>query len=155
MECNDEEREGLRSLVGQLGRLCTNSRSDLSYDVLELSCKVNNPKVEDLIEANKCLRTVYTFESSMYFPGTGDASKNKLMVYSDTTKYKLVVCSDAPNANLPDGLPVLGDLLFFFSGRMVIVVLCIGRQRKFESCKKHPCCRNTGSCRGSRHGLLP
>ena len=41
--CIDEEKEMYRSLVGQLGWLCTYSRPDLSYDVLELSCKVNNP----------------------------------------------------------------------------------------------------------------
>ena len=105
VECNEEEKESLRSLVGQLGWLCTNSRPDLSYDVLELSCKVNNPKVEDLIEANKCLRKACTFESSMYFPGLGD-----------TSKYKLVAYSDASYANLPDGFSSTGGFVIFLEG---------------------------------------
>ena len=105
MVCNEEEeKESFRSLVGQLGWLCTNSRLDLSHDVLELSCKINNPKVEDLIEANKCLRKACTFESSMYFPNLGDISK-----------YKLVVYSDASHANLPDGSSA-GGFVFFLTG---------------------------------------
>lgn len=105
MECNEEEKECFRSLVGQLGWLCTNSRPDLSYDVLELSCKVNNPRVEDLIEANKCLRKACTFESSMYFPELGDSSK-----------YKLVVYSDASHAGLPDGSSSAGGFVVFLVG---------------------------------------
>ena len=105
MKCNDDEKEDFRSLVGQLGWLCTNSRPDLSYDVLELSCKVNTPKVEDLLEANKCLRKACTFESSMYFPCLGDV-----------TKYKLVVYSDASHANLPDGVSSAGGFVIFLVG---------------------------------------
>ena len=105
VECNEGEKENFRSLVGQLGWLCTNSRPDLSYDVLELSCKVNTPKVEDLLEANKCLRKACTFESSMYFPCLGDA-----------TKFKLVVYSDASHANLPDGFSSAGGFVIFLVG---------------------------------------
>lgn len=105
VKCNEKEKESFRSLVGQLGWLCTNSRPDLSYDVLELSCKVNNPTVEDLIEANKCLRKACTFKSSMYFPGLGDSSK-----------YKLVVYSDASYANLPDGVSSAGGFVIFLVG---------------------------------------
>jgi len=105
MECNVEEKESFRSLVGQLGWLCTNSRPDLTYDVLELSCKVNSLKVEDLIEANKCLRKACTFESSMYFPELGDICK-----------YKLVVYSDASYANLPDGYSSAGGFVIFLVG---------------------------------------
>lgn len=103
--CNKEEKDSFRSLVGQLGWLCTNSRPDLSYDVLELSCKVNNPKVEDLIEANKCLRKACTFESNIYFPDLGDISK-----------YKLVVYSDASYANLPDGFSSAEGFVIFLVG---------------------------------------
>ena len=105
MDCNKEERERFRSLVGQLGWLCTNSRPNLSYSVLELSCKVNNPKVEDLFEANKCLRKACMFVTSIYFPGLGDSSR-----------YRLVVYSDASHANLPDGCSSAGGFVIFLVG---------------------------------------
>ena len=54
--CTNEEKEMHISLVGQLGWLSTNSRPDLSFDVLELSCKINSLKIGDIFEANKCLR---------------------------------------------------------------------------------------------------
>ena len=50
------------SLVGQLGWLSTTTRLDLSYDVLELSCKLNHSKVEDLLLASKFFREAKSFE---------------------------------------------------------------------------------------------
>lgn len=99
MEHNVEEKGRFRSLVGQLEWLCTNSRPLLTYDVLKLSCKVNNLKIEVLIEANKYLRKTCAFVSSVYFPGLGDVCKYKLIVYID-------VCY----ANLPDGFSSTGGL---------------------------------------------
>ena len=102
MLCNDVEKEQFRSLVGQLGWLCTNSRPDLSYDVLELSCKVNKPKIGDMFDANKCLRKACMFQCSMHFP--------KL---KDVNNCKLVVFSDASHSNLPDGVSSAGGFVIF------------------------------------------
>ena len=102
--CTDEEKEKYRSLVGQLGWLSTNSRPDLSYDVLELSCKVNNLKIGDIFDANKCLRKACMFESSMYFPKLNDLSNCKLVVFSD-----------ASFANLPNGVSSAGGFIIFLA----------------------------------------
>ena len=102
--CTNEEKEKYRSLVGQLGWLCTNSRPDLSYDVLELSCKVNNPKIGDIFDANKCLKKACMFESSMYFPGLNDLNNCKLVVFSD-----------ASHANLPNGVSSAGGFIIFLA----------------------------------------
>ena len=104
-DCNKPEIDNLRSLVGQLGWLCTSTRPDLSYEVLELSCKLNHPKVEDLLQANKCIRKANTYESTMFFPCLGDISKCKLVVYSD-----------ASHANLPDGSSSAGGFVVFLVG---------------------------------------
>ena len=103
--CNKKEIDNLRSLVGQLGWLCTSTRPDLSYDVLELSCKLNHPKVEDLLHANKCLRKGNMFEGFMYFPNLGDISNCKLVAYSD-----------ASHANLSDGCASAGGFVVFLVG---------------------------------------
>ena len=100
--CNDKEREQYRSLVGQLGWLSTNSRPDLSYDVLELSCKVNNPTIGDIFEANKCLKRASLFKSVMRFPNCHDLNKCKLVVFSD-----------ASHSNLPDGVSSAGGFIIF------------------------------------------
>ena len=36
-DCNKTEQENLRSLVGQTGWMSTNSRPDVSHDVLDMS----------------------------------------------------------------------------------------------------------------------
>ena len=59
--CTAEEKEKYRSLVGQLGWLSSNSRPDLAFDVLELSCKVSCPTIGDVVSANKCLRKASLF----------------------------------------------------------------------------------------------
>ena len=102
MLCNDLEKEQFRSLIGQLGWLCTNSRPDLSYDVLELSCKVNKPKVGDIFDANKCLRKASMFQCSMHFPKLNDVNNCRLVVFSD-----------ASHSNLPDGVSSAGGFVIF------------------------------------------
>ena len=83
-----------------------NSRPDLSFDVLELSCKINNLKIGDLFEANKCLRKACMFESCMYFPKLNDLNNCKLIVFSD-----------ASHANLPNGVSSAGGFIIFLADR--------------------------------------
>ena len=100
--CTVQENDDYRSLVGQLGWLCSNSRPDLSYDVLELSCKVNKPTIGDVIDANKCLKKAGIFESCMYFPKLNNLNNCKLLVYSD-----------ASHGNLPNGVSSAGGFIIF------------------------------------------
>ena len=94
-----------RSLVGQINWLSTQSRPDVSYDALELSCNMGNTKVENLIQANKCLKKLSMSESFMSFPNLGDLQK-----------VKLVTLSDASHANLPDGFSSAGGFIIFLVG---------------------------------------
>ena len=103
--CNKVEFDQYRGLVGQLGWLCTNSRPDISFDVLELSCKNSQPKIEDIIQANKCLRKVGTTESSIKFPDLGNLQNSELVVYTD-----------ASHGNLPDGVGSTGGFIVFLKG---------------------------------------
>ena len=100
--CTVEENDDFRSLVGQLGWLCSNSCPDISYDVLELSCKVNNPTIGDIIAANKCLKKACLFESNIYFPKLNDLNNCNLLVYSD-----------ASYGNLPNGVNSAGGFIIF------------------------------------------
>ena len=104
-DCCETEKEEMRSVVGQLGWLSANSRPDLSFDVLELSCKIKDPKVSDLMMTNKCVRKAQMHCNSLKYPSLGDLKKCKIVVYSD-----------ASYANLPNGSSSAGGFLAFIVG---------------------------------------
>ena len=97
--------EDFRSLVEQIGWLGTNTRPDVIYDVLNLSCLLNHPKVEDIIQANKCLRKLEMVDCTLRFSNLGDMSKAKIVTFSD-----------ASHANLPDGYSSAGGFVIFLVG---------------------------------------
>lgn len=103
--CNEPEIKKFRSLVGQINWLSTQSRPDVSYDALELSCNMSQAKVENIIQANKCLKKMSMSESFMSFPNLGDLQK-----------VQLVTLSDASHANLPDGFSSAGGFIIFLVG---------------------------------------
>lgn len=102
---NKEEFESLRSLIGQLNWLSTNTRPDISYDVLELSSSMKDPTVDNVIKGNKVLKKLKMDECSVRFPCLGDP-----------TKLKLVIFSDASHGNLPDGYSSAGGFVIFLVG---------------------------------------
>ena len=53
---NKDESDGLRSLIGQLNWLSTQTRPDISYDVLELSSSLKHPQVDHICKANKIVK---------------------------------------------------------------------------------------------------
>lgn len=55
---NAKETDELKSLVGQLNWTATQTRPDLSYEVLELSMVKNHPQVDHLLRANKVVRNL-------------------------------------------------------------------------------------------------
>ena len=103
--CNEDEIKKYRSLVGQINWLSTQSRPDVSFDALELSCNMSNTKVENLIQANKCMKKMCMTESFMSFPNLGDLQK-----------VKLITLSDASHANLPDGFSSAGGFIIILVG---------------------------------------
>ena len=103
--CNETEIKKFRSLVGQINWLSTQSRPDLSFDALELSCNMSNPRVEHILQANKCLKKISMSECYMQFPNLGDLRK-----------VHLVALSDASHANLPDGFSSAGGFIIFLVG---------------------------------------
>lgn len=66
---------------------------------------MTDPKVEQLLQANKCRRRASTFESCLFFPKLGDLEKSKLLVYND-----------ASHGNLPDGASSAAGFVIFLVG---------------------------------------
>ena len=88
---NDEERSSLRSSIGQLNWLSTQTRPDISFDVCELSNSFKTATTNTLMKTNKVIRKVKQNKTSLLFP---KMNLNSL---------KLVCYTDASHGNLPDG----------------------------------------------------
>ena len=65
---NATEIDELKSLVGQLNWTATQTRPDLSYEVLELSIMKNHPQVDHLLRASKAVRKLKREENSILYP---------------------------------------------------------------------------------------
>ena len=97
-QLNSDEGHILRSVIGQASWLASQTRPDISSDVLNLSCDINkNPVVSHLIEANKMIWKIKNKESKLVFPNLGTVDDLKIVAFTD-----------ASYANLPDGASSAG-----------------------------------------------
>ena len=102
---NSDEEHILRKVIGQANWLASQTRPDISFDVLNLSCDINkNPVVSHLIEANKMIRKIKTKESKLVFPNLGTVDDLKIVAFADAY------------ANLPDGTSSAGGYVILLVG---------------------------------------
>ena len=80
----EDEREELRSVIGKLNWLATQTRPDLSYDVCELSTSLKNGTVSLLMKANKVIKKAMYNEVFLHFPVL-DLSQLTLRCYADAS----------------------------------------------------------------------
>ena len=97
---SDEEKDKLRSAIGQLSWLGNQSRPDISANVCQLSGTYKNATVADILFANKTIKKVSCEDLSLYFPKL-NLSKLTLEVHSDAS-YK-----NLPNAGSQGGFIIL------------------------------------------------
>ena len=88
---NEDERETLRSVIGKLNWLATQTRPDLSYDVCELSTNLKNGTVELLTKANKVIQKAKYNKVFLHYPPL------------DLDNIVVRCYADASFGNLPDG----------------------------------------------------
>ena len=90
---------------GHANWLASQTRPDISFDVLNLSCDINkNPVVSHLIEANKMILKIKNKESKLVFPNLGTVDDLKIVAFTDAY------------ANLPDGTSSAGGYVILLVG---------------------------------------
>ena len=102
---NDEEMKKLRSAVGKLNWLATQTRPDLAYEVCEISTRVKNATVELMMKTNKVIKKAKYNTVFLYYP---ILDLNNLVVRCYT---------DASFGNLPDGGSQGGAYIELVSGQ--------------------------------------
>ena len=96
----------LRGAIGQVQWASNQTRPDISYDALELSTAIREPKVKDLLQANKVIKRLKSKKSNILFPDLGDIKQLRLTVFCD-----------ASYANLTDGVSSAGGHIVFLTGK--------------------------------------
>ena len=95
-----EEKDRLRSAIGQLSWLGNQSRPDISANVCQLSGAYKDATVSDILLANKTIKKVSADNLSLYFP--------KL----NLSELTIEVHSDASFKNLPNAGSQGGFIIF-------------------------------------------
>ena len=90
---NSTERDLLHEAAGQLNWLATQSRPDISHDVLQLTMSIKHAIVDNLKQANKVVKRVKGENIEIRFP-----------YLSPPKDFCLAAFSDASYANLVDGV---------------------------------------------------
>ena len=78
-----EEFKLFRKATGKLSWLAETTRPDLAFNVLEMSYKNRNAKVEDIKEMNKIIRKAKSDTSEVRFQKVGDLKDLKILVVTD------------------------------------------------------------------------
>ena len=117
-----DEQYMYRKIVGQLNWLASQSRPDLSFDVCQLSTKLNQATVHDVIFANKTLKK---------------ANSQSLLLKFNRLCYpvNLVAFCDASYANLPDGSSQGGSIIFLSDDQKRISPICWWSKKLRRVCK--------------------
>ena len=85
---NEDERKSLRSVIGQINWLATQTRPDLSYTVSELGSNFKNATIKHLMKANKLVKKAKFNAYSLFFPKL-DLTNIKVRCYADASFGKL------------------------------------------------------------------
>ena len=84
-EISDIEKAELRSRIGQLNWLSTQTRPDISYDVCQASVNFQKAVLKDLDQINKVVRKVKYDNVMLNFKDIGNLNGCKVICYSDAS----------------------------------------------------------------------
>ena len=82
---NETEQTLYRQLIGQLNWAVQGSRPDMAYEMIDMSTKLKQGKVADLIRAIKKISRLKDVRSFITFPKRDITKELKMVVYTDTS----------------------------------------------------------------------
>ena len=84
-DVTEEERSEMRSAIGKLNWLRTQSRPDIAFQVSSTASQIHKAKVRDIVELNKTIKKVKSEEVFIKFPRLNNLKKCRLVVYADAS----------------------------------------------------------------------
>lgn len=84
-DLSSEEKTLFRRLVGQCNWAAQGTRPDLSFDVVDLSSRFQNPTVSDLLKAQKLISRLKSTRCYISFPQLADVSGWRVLVFTDAS----------------------------------------------------------------------
>ena len=107
---NEQEQTTYRQIVGQLNWAVQGSRPEMSFDMIQLSTKLKQGKVEDLLRAIKKVNRMKDINSFLTFPKLNKSSEIKVVVFTDASM---------ASSMTKQGASVFGLLKVLQSGQML------------------------------------
>ena len=98
---HEQEQITYRQIVGQLNWAVQGSRPEMSFDIILLSTKLQQGKVEDLLRAIKKVNRMKDINSFLTFPKLNKSSEIKVVVFTD-----------ASMGNINDGTGSIGAYVY-------------------------------------------
>lgn len=84
-EVSEGECKNLRSVIGKLNWISSQTRPDISFAVSQAASRVNKAKVSDLIEINKLVKKTKSEEVRLKFPKLKNLENSRLVVFADAS----------------------------------------------------------------------
>ena len=84
-EINEQEKGQLRSRIGQLNWLSTQTHPDISYEVCQASVNFKRAILKDLENINKVIKKLKYEDVTLKFKNLGKLSECKVLCYSDAS----------------------------------------------------------------------
>lgn len=82
---NKTERTRLRSSVGKLNWITSQTRPDIAFDVRRIAGRIHQSTVKDIIEMNKLIKKTKAEELIIKFPQLENLRECRLVVFSDSS----------------------------------------------------------------------
>ena len=128
-----EQSSELQALIGELAWVAGQTHPDISFDVCLLNVSFNKVTISDVMRANKCIKRLKMDQFKNCFPGLGDLSQDKLIVFTD-----------ASLNNLGSGGSQGGHVVLLVGPNGKLAVLALKSKKLKRFVKKYPGCRHIG-----------
>ena len=79
----ENERKEMRSLVGKINWLVTQTRPDLAFETSVSASKINNAIVNDIVDLNKIVKKAKSEDVILRIPRLNDLTSAKIKVFAD------------------------------------------------------------------------